>query len=123
MRFLYEKERLIIADVEDLVHFTLGSESDSLNKLTHCLIIRLEYKHLEKVFDLLVAESQESKHLNASSIKLLESIISAQVLNQNDKKNKRKRTHSAAKEERKEKLELQENLEETKPDSKMEPEV
>jgi hypothetical protein len=115
VRFLYEKERLSITDIEDLVQFTIRSESDSINKLAHCLIVRLEYKHLERVFDLVVEITTESKHLNASSIKILESIINAQVLNQNERKNKRKRTHSGAKEERKDKTGGQEKLEELKP--------
>ena len=68
------------------------------------MIIRLEYKHLERVFDLVMAITTENKQLNTSSIKILESIINAQVLNQqNDRRTKRKRTHSGAKEERKDK--------------------
>lgn len=55
VRFLYEKERLTISDIEDLVQFSIRSESDEIGKLAHNLIIKLEYKHLEKVFDLLIA--------------------------------------------------------------------
>lgn len=103
MRFLYEKERIGQDDIENLIKFTIKSESDSISKFAHNLIIILDYKHLESVFHLVELNSMEKNQICAASIKIIESITSAHIFNSNDKdkKTKRKRTYSGAKDEKK----------------------